>query len=110
VVASHIRFIIQTRFSGIRPVSDICYRRNLYNIYITIIYVQCDSNACCHSVQKILSSHLLSKNVKLRIYKTIILPVVRYGCETQSLTLREQLRLRMFENRVVRKIFGSKRD
>jgi sorting nexin-29 len=54
--------------------------------------------ACNHSVQNILSSHLLSKNVKLRIYKTIILPVVLYGCETRSLTLREEHRLRMFED------------
>jgi hypothetical protein len=46
----------------------------------------------------------------MRKYKTIILPVVLYGCETGSLTLREEHRLRMFENRVVRRIFGSKRD
>jgi hypothetical protein len=53
-----------------------------------------------------LSSHLLSKNLK--IYKTVILPVVSYGCETSSLTLREQYRLRVFENRVLRRIFGLK--
>jgi hypothetical protein len=46
-------------------------------------------NACYHSVQKFLSSHLLSKNVKMRIYKMIILTVVLYGCETWSVTLRE---------------------
>jgi hypothetical protein len=46
----------------------------------------------------------------MRIYKTIILPVVLYGCEMWSLTLREKHRLRVFENRVLRKIFGSKRD
>jgi hypothetical protein len=57
-----------------------------------------------------LSSRLLSRNVKVKIYKTIILPVVLYGCETWSLTLRGELRLRVFENRVVRRIFGSKRD
>jgi hypothetical protein len=56
-------------------------------------------NVCYHSVQNLLSSLLLSKNVKLTIYKTIILPVVRYGCEAWSLTLREEHRLRMFENR-----------
>jgi hypothetical protein len=60
--------------------------------------------------QNLLSSRLLSKNVKIRIYKTIILPVVLYGCETWSLTLREEHRLRVFENRVLRKIFGPKRD
>jgi hypothetical protein len=46
-------------------------------------------NACYHSDQKLLSSHLLSKNIKIRIYKNIILPVVLYGCKTWSLTLRE---------------------
>jgi hypothetical protein len=49
-------------------------------------------------------------NLNIRIYKTIILPVVLYGCETWSLTLREEYRLRVFENRVLRKIFGLKRD
>jgi hypothetical protein len=48
--------------------------------------------------------------MKIRIYKTIILPVVLYGCETWSLTLRKEHRLREFENRVLRRIFGSKRD
>jgi hypothetical protein len=67
-------------------------------------------NACYHSVQSLLSSHLLSRNLKVKIYKTIILPVVLYGCETWSLTLREEHRLRVFENRVLRRIFGPKRD
>jgi hypothetical protein len=67
-------------------------------------------NSCCHSVQSLLSSRLLSKNLKIRIYRTIILPVVLYGCETWSLTLREDHRLRVFENRVLRRIFGPKRD
>jgi hypothetical protein len=48
--------------------------------------------------------------VKIKIYKTIILPVVLYGCETWSLTLREEHRLRVFENRVLRRMFGKKRD
>jgi hypothetical protein len=48
--------------------------------------------------------------LKIRIYKTIILPVVLYGCETWSLTLREEHKLRVFENRVLRRIFGPKRD
>jgi hypothetical protein len=67
-------------------------------------------NACYHPVQILLSSRLLSKNLKIRIYKTIILPVVLYGCETWSLILREEHRLRVFENRVLRRIFGLKRD
>jgi hypothetical protein len=61
-------------------------------------------NACYHSVQNILSSRLLSKNIKITIYQTIILPVVLYGCETWSLILT------VFENKVVRRIFGPKRD
>jgi hypothetical protein len=67
-------------------------------------------NACYHSVQNLLYFRLLSKNLKIRIYKTIILPVVLYRWETLSLTLREEHRLRVFENRVLRKIFGPKRD
>jgi len=67
-------------------------------------------NACYYSVQNLLSSSLLSKNLKIEIYRTIILPVVLYGCETWSLTMREERRLRLFENRVLRKIFGPKRD
>jgi hypothetical protein len=67
-------------------------------------------NACYRSVQGLLSSCLLSRNVKVKIYKTIILPVVLYGCETWSLTLREEHRLRTFENRVLRRIFGPQRD
>jgi hypothetical protein len=62
-------------------------------------------NAYCHSVQNLLSSRLLLKNVKMRIYKTIILLVILYGCETWSLALREEHRLR-----VLRRIFGPKRD
>jgi hypothetical protein len=61
-------------------------------------------------ILNLLSSSVLSKNTKIKIYRTIILPVVLYGCETWSLTLREEHRLRVFENRVLRRIFGSKRD
>jgi hypothetical protein len=67
-------------------------------------------NACYHSVQDLLSSGLLSKNAKINIYRTIILPDVLYGCETLSLTLKEEHRLRVFENRVLRRIFRPKRD
>jgi hypothetical protein len=68
------------------------------------------ANVCYHSVHNLLSSCLLLKNVKLRIYKTIILPVVLYGHGTWFLKLREEHRLRMFVNRVLRGIFGPKRD
>jgi hypothetical protein len=57
-----------------------------------------------------LSSCLISKNLKIKIYKTVILPFVLYGCETWSLTLGEEHRLRVFENRVLRRIFGCKRE
>ncbi|KAJ4429390.1 hypothetical protein ANN_21547 [Periplaneta americana] len=67
-------------------------------------------NACYYSVEKLLSSSLLPKNLKVRIYKTVILPVLLYGCETWTLTLREEHRFRVFENKVLRKIFGAKRD
>jgi hypothetical protein len=66
-------------------------------------------NACYHSVQNLLSSRLLSRNVKVRIYKTIILPVVLHGCKAWSLTVREEHKVRVSENRVLR-IFGPKRD
>jgi hypothetical protein len=66
-------------------------------------------NACYHSVQNLLSSRLLLKNVKVRIYRTIILPVALFGCEKWSLTVREEHSLR-FENRLLRRIFGAKRD
>ena len=71
-------------------------------------------NACYYSLEKILSSCLLKKNWKLihikLLYWTIILPVILYGCETWSHTLREEHRLRVFENKVLRKTFGAKRD
>jgi len=67
-------------------------------------------NACYHSVQILLSSSLLSKNLKIKIYRIIILSVVLCGCETWSLTFREERRLRVFENRVLRRVFGPKRD
>jgi len=66
-------------------------------------------NTCYSSVQYLLSSSLLSKNFKINIYRTLILHVVLYGCETWSLTLRKEYWLRMFENRVLRRIFGPKR-
>jgi len=67
-------------------------------------------NVYYHSVQNLLSSRLLSKNLKIKIYRTIILPIVLYGCETWSLTLREVRKLRVFENMVLRRIFGPRRD
>jgi hypothetical protein len=67
-------------------------------------------NACYHSVQNLLSYRLLSKNTKIGVHRTIILPVALYGRETWSLTLREEQRMRVVENRVLRMIFGPKGD
>jgi hypothetical protein len=67
-------------------------------------------NSCYHSAQSLLSSHFLSRNVKVKIYKIIILPVVLYGCETWSLNLGEKYRLWVFENRVLGRTFGPKKD
>jgi hypothetical protein len=61
-------------------------------------------------MQNFLSSSLLSKNLKIKIYRNIILPVVLYGCETWLFTLREECRVRVLENRVLRRMFGPKRD
>ena len=67
-------------------------------------------NAGYHSVQNLLPLNLLSKNIKIKIYKTIILPIVLDECKKWSLTLREEHMLRVFQNRVLRRIFGSKKD
>jgi len=56
------------------------------------------------------SKSLLYKKIKIKIHRTIIFPVVLYGCETWSLTLKEKCRLKVFENKVLRRIFGPKRD
>jgi hypothetical protein len=62
------------------------------------------------NLQNLLSSRLISKNLKIKIYKTVILRFVLYGCETWSLTLGEEHRPRVFDNRVLRRIFGPKRE
>jgi len=67
-------------------------------------------NTCYHSVQNNLSSSLLSKNGKIKIYRSLILPFVLYGFETWSVTLSEEYRLRVFKNRMLRRIVGPKRD
>jgi hypothetical protein len=67
-------------------------------------------NACYLLMQHLLSSSLLSRNLKIMIYRTIILPVLFYGCETWLLTLREEGRVRAFENGVLPRICGPRRD
>jgi hypothetical protein len=66
-------------------------------------------SACYHSVQILLPSHLLSRNITVKLKKNLILPVVLCGCDTWSVSLREEHRLRVFENRVLRRLFGPKR-
>ena len=65
-------------------------------------------NVCYHSVQNFLSSHLQSKNIRIKTFTTIIFPAVLYGCETRSLTLREKHMLWMFQNRRLRRYYGLK--
>jgi hypothetical protein len=78
---------------------------------LNLVFVSFPKSICFgHSVQNLLSSSLLSKNVKIKIYRTIILHVLLYGCESWSLTFREECRLKVFENRLLRRIFGPKRD
>jgi len=67
-------------------------------------------NACYYLMHNLLSSSFLSKNIEIKIYRIIILPVVLYGCDSWSLTLKEEHRLRVSENRVLRRIFVPKRD
>ena len=67
-------------------------------------------NTCCDSVQNLLSSSLLSKNIKIKIHRTKILPVVLFWCEAWCVTLREERRLWVYENRVLRTIFGPKKE
>ena len=66
-------------------------------------------NVCYHSVQNLSSSSFLSKNLKINIYRTIVVPLASYRCETWSLTPREKRMLRMFENKVLRRTFGIRR-
>jgi hypothetical protein len=67
-------------------------------------------NPSYYSIQNLLPPRLISQNLKIKIFRTVILPVVLYGCETRSLTFGEEQRLRLSENRVLRKIFGPKRE
>jgi hypothetical protein len=84
--------------------------RNQNLIHLGIKSRMIFGDACCHSIQNHCSIHLLSKNIIIKIYKTIILHVLLYGCGTWSLILKEEHKLKVFENRVLRRIFGPKRD
>jgi hypothetical protein len=84
--------------------------KNQNNIHDEIKRRLNSENACYHSIKNILSSCLISKNLKIRLYKMVILPIMLYGCETWSFTLREKHRPRVFKNNVLKKIFGPKRE
>ena len=71
-----------------------------------LFLIPVSGTACYHSVRNLLSSSLLSKNVKIKIYRTKILPAILYGCEIWSLTMMEERRLRVYENGLLRGIFG----
>ena len=96
------------RVEGFRYLGTTLTYQNSIKEEIKIIFKS--ENACYHSVQNILSYSFLSRYLNIKLYRTIILPVVWYGCETWLLTLREVRRLRVFENRVLRRIFGPKKD
>ena len=89
---------------------SVLYHNKFEKQCISFASILRSGNACYHSVQNLLSSRLLSRKLKIKIYKTIILPVVLYGCEAWSLTLREERKLRVFENMVLRRIFGPRSD
>ena len=83
---------------------------NQNSIHVEIKSRLKSGNVCYRLMQNLLASSLLPKNVKSKIYRTIILPVVLHGCETWLLTLKEECRLRVFESRVLGRMFGPKRD
>ena len=118
-----------------KQLGELKYPKNLYNLSASYfsnrkatlsinnykreksVQKGCPQRSCCGPGfwnvkynSLLLSSRLLYKNLKIKIYRTIILPVVWYGCETWSLTLREERKLRVFENMVLRRIFGPRRD
>jgi hypothetical protein len=89
--------------------------KNIGSLITVVVFIDicvfCFSMLVSVDPQKcILVLYTLKQNLKIKIYRTIILPVVLYGCETWSLTLREERGLRVFENRVLRRVFGPTRD
>ena len=110
---SHNTKVDNTSFEGVEKLKYLGQILTDHNSIQEEITCKCrlrSENACYHSVQNLLSSSLISKNLETDIYRNIILPVVFYECETWSLALREERRVRVFENRALRRIFGPRRD
>jgi hypothetical protein len=84
--------------------------KNLNGIHNKIKSRLNSGSACSYSVQNLLSSRIISEKLTIKLYETVILPIVLYGCETWSLTLREEHRLRVFWKRMLRNIFGTKME
>jgi hypothetical protein len=103
IVNRSIEDVERFRYLGTIPTDQNCMHKEIKSRLNS-------GNASYHLVQNLLPSRLLYRDIKVKIYKPIILPAVLYGCETWSLTLREEHRLRVLENRVLRRIFGSKTD
>ena len=93
------------------PVDELnaCLTFDRFRFFVVIVKRLKAENSCYYSVQTLLSSRLLFKNLRNKIYKTILLLVVLYGCEAWSLTLREESRLSVFENRILRRIFWAQK-
>ena len=111
---THIFYAIQTKYPPMYRNDSTGCNSNLekphkLNLTFWKAKPQCLSEFKSADPKLTINKHV-SKNLKIKIYRTIILPVVLYGCETWSLTLREEHRLGVFENRVLRKVFGPKRD
>jgi hypothetical protein len=98
-------FLSNHKFSTIIALLTYIVQNSLhYDLFVNVLqYCLSSGNSCYHSVKNLLSSHQLSKNVKIQIYETVSLPVVLYGCGTWSLTLKEEYRLRVFEEQVTEK-------
>jgi hypothetical protein len=99
-------FLVRPRKHGHINGWAILHLAVLYSASFQMNYSPASDHSCYYSVQNLLYSSLLSKNLKIKIYRTIILPVVLYECEAWSLTLREERRLKVLENRVLRRVFG----
>jgi hypothetical protein len=105
----HLALLITSKEAGLEVNTEKIKYTGMYQIYIheDINSILTSGNACYHSVQNIFSSYLLSTNTNIKIHRNIILPVLSFRCDACFLTIRKEHRLSVFENRVLRKIFGT---